>query len=209
MNIRQLITRADIPNLTTMLGNIGNSWYNSLPNDLFIRAVPKCILRAVADPKLTNGGNVGAGLDVIHTYSLPSDSLKSDGDILNLWYEFNFAANNNDKRIDGTFGGNNYFGMALIDVDGGGGILNVNITRLTSTSVRIGFFTIFNFLHADSAAPPVMSSFTTGAYHDSRAVLASGLSDMDTNNTTIELRAEGTANDDITVSTAIFHLTRF
>lgn len=180
-----------------------------LPNDGYITGVPKVILNQVADPKLTNGGNVGGGLDVIHTYSLPANSLKSDFDFLELWYEFNFAANDNDKRIDGTFAGNNYFGMGLVDIDGGGGIFKVTITRLTSTSVRIGFFTLFNFFHADSAAPPAVTSFNTGAYFDARAVLASGLANLNSNNTTIELRAEGTANDDITVCRALFKLTRF
>lgn len=180
-----------------------------LPLDGYFTGVPKIILNEVADPKLTNGGNVGAGLDVIHTYSLPLSSLKLNGDILELYYEFNFAANNNDKRIDGTFGGNNYFAMALVDVDGGGGIFKVHIERLTSTSVRIGCFTLFNFFHADSAAPPAITSFNTGAYFDTRAVLASGLADLNANNTTIQLRAEGTANDDITVCKAVFSLTRF
>lgn len=181
----------------------------ALPLDGYITGVPKVILNQAADPKLTNGGNVGGGLDVIHTYSLPANSLKSDLDVLELWYEFNFAANNNDKRIDGNFGGNNYFGMGLVDVDGGGGIFKVTITRLTSTSVRIGCFTLFNFFHADSAAPPAITSFNTGAYFDTRAVLASGLADMNANSTTIELKAEGTANDDITVCKAMFRLTRF
>lgn len=177
-------------------------------NDGYFTGVPKVILNEVGDPKLTNGGNVGGGLDVIHTYSLLANCLKSDRDILELWYEFNFAANNNDKRIDGTFGGVTYFGMAIVDVDGGGGIFKVNISRLTSTTVRIGCFTLFNFFHADSAAPPAITSFNTGAYFDTRAVLAT-IANLNSNNTTIELRAEGTANDDITVSKAVFSLTRF
>lgn len=207
MNVNQLITRADIPNLTTVFGNLGNSWNNALPNDLFIKGVPKVIYRDQANPKLTNGGNVGGGLDTIFTFTLPDDGLKSDGDIFDVWAGGTFASNDNDKRLVNSFGGNQFEDTGLRDLDTNvGWSMYSRIQRIDSTHVRWNSSISENAIGADSAQ--VLVAFNTGSVLITRDGFFT-VNNMNTNTNDFLIRAEATANDDVTITQVVITLTRF
>lgn len=180
-----------------------------LPNDGYLTGVRKVIFHDQSTSKLTNGGNVGAGLDLIHTFTLPANSLKNDGDILDLWYIGDYATNDNDKRVVGQFNGTIYedTGPRDIDVATGWGI-NYRISRVSSTSVIFGGGVGCNSLAVDSTAG-VITTFTEGYVHSTRSSPLSGLPNLNSNSIALEVFAEGVANDDITITQVIIGLTRF
>lgn len=123
-------------------------------------------------------GNVGTGLDVLHTYSLDTPNrLLTDGDELIVWYGGNFAANDNDKRIQAFFGGTAYETLgALIDIDGATGWnIQARIIRLSSSSVRVNHTMIINTLRGDSPTPPNMNTDGGGSVILSRTNDIGGL----------------------------------
>lgn len=94
---------------------------------------PRCIHRNTATI-----GNVGTGLDSLHSFSLPANSLATNGDYLDIWYGGLLAANDNDKRIVASIDAQNYEDPgAVLDQDGGAWTLDVRIIRLSATSVRV------------------------------------------------------------------------
>src|SRR5262245_63414445 len=84
-------------------------------------------------------GNVGAGLDVLHTFSLDTPNrLLTDGDELIVYYGGNFTANDTDKQVQAFFGGTAYESMGLADIDGATGwTIQARIIRLSSSAVRV------------------------------------------------------------------------
>src|SRR5215475_6020246 len=80
-------------------------------------------------------GNVGAGLDVLHTFSLDTPNrLLTDGDELIVWYGGNTTANDTDKRVNAFFGGTAYEAAPTTDFDLGiGWTIAARIIRLSSS----------------------------------------------------------------------------
>jgi hypothetical protein len=87
----------------------------------------------------TQTGNVGGGLDTLHSYTLPINSLASNGDYLKVRYAGTFATNDNDKRVNVTFGGQNVQADAVVDQDSGSWVIDIEYTRLTSTTVLASY----------------------------------------------------------------------
>src|SRR5262245_51785540 len=52
----------------------------------------------------TTVGNVGAGEDTLHTYTVPASTLAASGDRLKYEAYISFAANGSNKRVRAYFG---------------------------------------------------------------------------------------------------------
>lgn len=193
----------DLPNLTPMFGNLGNSWNNPLPNDLYIKGVPKNIFKlyAAADIK----GNIGAGTDDLQTYTLPAKGLKSNGDKIHFKYAGLFATNDNDKRIQILFGGQVFEDFGAFDFDAGLWVVEGDYVRVDSTHIRASSMGMYG-------EPLVMDEGVVSGTPDiiflgRNTVLT--VPDMDANATILKVTGTATANDDITQTYSWLDLTRF
>ncbi len=144
MNQSKLITRAELPNIHTAFGNIGNSWNNPLPNDLFIKGVPKCIYSA------QGAGNVGTGLDVLFSFSFPAKTLPKDQDYFRATFLGDFGVNNDDKRLAAAFN-STLWDTGLIDIDSQGFLLEMVGVRRDATHMDITTSIQISFVKIDSA----------------------------------------------------------
>lgn len=154
----------------------------------------------------STASNVGAGLDVLHTFSLPAASLAVDGDELDVFYAGTFASNDTDKRVNGFFGGTAYTAPAVLDVDAGAWRLQARIIRLSSTSVRVLSQLAYAIAHIDSAN--AVNTFGAGFFLSTRNDDITGLSNLNSNATTMEVKGEGAANDDVTQNYSSIYLTQ-
>lgn len=151
-------------------------------------------------------GNVGAGLDVLHTFSLPAASLAIDGDELDVFYAGTFASNDTDKRVNGFFGGTAYTAPAVLDIDAGAWMLHARIIRLSSTSVRVLSQLAYAIVHIDSAN--AVNTFGAGFLLSTRNDDITGLSNLNSNATTMEVKGEGAANNDVVQNYSSIYLTQ-
>jgi hypothetical protein len=79
-------------------------------------------------------GNVGAGPDVLHTFTLPANSLATDGDWLRVRYAGRFAGDADTKTIDVRFGGVSV--ISLAEAQGvWGWLYDLTYIRTSSTTV--------------------------------------------------------------------------
>ncbi len=167
--------------------------------------VPICIHR-----NTTVVGNFGAGLDSLHSFSLPAGSLAVNLDYLTAHYAGFFAANDNNKRVNGSFGGVAYEALgAAIDLDGGadtGWTMTVKITRLSSTSVSVSSVFSTQIIGADSAA--AVNSGGIGGIVITRNKTITGLSDLGANAMTMLVQGEGTSDNDVVQNQSIIELCR-
>src|SRR5688572_5505813 len=130
-NPEAFVKYKDLPNLTQMFGNLGNSWNNPLPNDLYIKGVPKNVL--------SGGnfvGNVGTGLDTLRSFTFPAKSLRAVNDSFKALLGGGFGTNDDNKRIQLTFGGVLLFDTTLLDFDGQGWRWELTVVRLSTTLIN-------------------------------------------------------------------------
>jgi hypothetical protein len=155
---------------------------------------------------ITSVGNVGAGLDPLHSFSLPADSLRNDGDYLHVFFGGDYAANANLKRVVASFGGTAWEDTGLRDlVDGGGWAIAVRIARLSATSVLVSGGIGANSLAVTSLLN-VPNTFGEGFLSAARNRLITLLPNLNLNATTILVSGEGTANDDVVQNLSIIEL---
>lgn len=113
-----------------------------------IANVSYCIHR---DFSTTN--SAGGGPDVLHTFTLPANSLATNNDYLDVWYAGAFAANDRDKFVQAQFDGTSYEAGGALDIDGATGwVLTARIARISATSVLVAHRITMNALFADSAS---------------------------------------------------------
>ncbi|MGH9753444.1 MAG: hypothetical protein ACREA2_11730 [Blastocatellia bacterium] len=146
-------------------------------------------------------GNVGGGLDGLHSASVPAASLKSNGDYLRVWLSGEFAANNNNKQIRISFGGQVLIDTGQVDFDSGDWAYEVVLTRLTSTTVRVSIINSagsINFLDA-----VVSGSGSVGAGNSVITV-----SDLAVNALILLVEAQGVADNDVTQNLSIIELSQ-
>lgn len=154
---------------------------------------------------ISTAANSGAGLDPLHSFSLPAGSLATNGDYLTIWYGGDFAANDNDKRLVFAFGGTAYEDTGLRDLDTNTGwSFMARITRLSPTSVLVSHLIGANLMGVTSA--DVLVGFATGAYIFARNTPITGLSNLGTNAQTLLVQGEATANDDVIQNLSIIDL---
>jgi hypothetical protein len=194
----------DLPNTQSMFGNIGKSWDNTLPNDLFVKGIPKSIHRTILSTDEV--GNIGTGLDLLHSFTLPANSLAKNGDYLEIIYGGNYANTEDNKqirlRIDSqliiSFG-------AVIDLENGNWIVRQRLYRKTSTQVVwAGIDLHVQFRMADG----VIITSPSGSFIVPRVNFAT-VANLSNNAVVIDVHGEGTSDDDVTLRIAEILLTRF
>lgn len=154
-------------------------------------------------------GNVGAGLDVLHTFSLDTPNrLSTNGDYLDVWYAGFYAANDTNKRVNAFFGGTAYENIGVtLDFDGGadtGWVIAARIIRLSSTSVLCSSIWASQTWFGDSANAGNGGGIGGGTAVRNKSI--TGLSDLGANATTMEVKGEGAANDDVVQNLSIIEL---
>lgn len=140
-------------------------------------------------------GNVGAGLDVLHTFSLNANSLFSDKDTVSVLYNGSFATNNNTKRIQVEFDSQVIFNSGARDIDiGYAWTIYLDYIRLTSTTVRASGFALLGLVISGTDG-----ALDTGNSRWFYQAILSAVTVANLNSNAVALRvlAEGTANDDI------------
>lgn len=142
-------------------------------------------------------GNVGAGLDSLHSHSLIAASLASDNDFVACHYSGRIVNNANTKRLVFSIDGQ-------ISFDSGARQFNINnlfwdahieYTRLSATTVSAtGFVQMGVLLSSAGVLDTGNSRFYTQAINPATITVAN----LNTNAVTILVQGEATANDDIT-----------
>ncbi len=147
-------------------------------------------------------GNVGAGLDPLHTFSLPANSLAANGDFVKAIYSGTFATNDNDKLILITFAGQTVatIGSTAFDQDSGQWRYDITFVRLTSTSVLCSTMFTWNFVSHDGAG----ASGGNGIAAANNITIA--VADLAANASTMLVSCTGVANNDIVQNLSIIDL---
>lgn len=195
----------DLPNFNSLFGNLGKSWTNPLPNDLHIKGLPKVIERNFA-----RVNSVGAGPDVLHTYTLPAGTVKAN-DLIEIAYSGGFAANNTDKFVQAQFGGVSYEPGGALDIDALGWFICTRIGIVDSTHVNIGHFITMGTFHINSDNVTI-TAFNIGGLTIVRNADNQVVPDMSSNATVIRVRSVagvGAAVSDIYQNISEIKLTRF
>ncbi len=140
----------------------------------------------------TTVGNVGTGLDTLHSYSLAANKLAANGDYVRHVVAGAFAANDDNKRVFISFGGQTVEDTGLIDIDGQGWKAIIEYTRLSTTTVLASAAILLGFLQFDSAG----ASGGSGGRYISRTTTLT-VADVTANATTLLVQAESaTASND-------------
>jgi hypothetical protein len=147
-------------------------------------------------------GNVGAGLDALHTFSLPANSLAANGDFVKAIYSGTFATNDNDKLILITFAGQTVatIGSTPFDQDSGQWKYEITFVRLTATSVLCSTMFTWNFVSHDGAG----TNGGNGIAAANNITIA--VPDLSANASTMLVSATGVANNDIVQNLSIIDL---
>jgi hypothetical protein len=202
-NTSSFVQFKDLPNFQSMFGNIGSSWNNPVPNDLYIKGVPKNIVKlfATADIK----GNIGVGTDDLQTVTLPATTFRQDGAQVKFLYAGGFATNDNDKRIQILFDGQVFEDFGAFDFDAGLWRVEGDYTRIDATHIRATSFGLYGEpLVADEG---VISGTPDIIYLARNTVLT--VSNLDSNPVVLKVTGTATANDDITQNLTWLDLIRF
>ena len=88
-------------------------------------------------------GNVGGGTDLLHTFTLPANTLANDGDWIEFLYSGTFATNDNDKRIQILFDSQIVEDFGAFDFDSGVWVATGHYSRVNSTSVRVDYMAMY------------------------------------------------------------------
>ena len=168
----------------------------------WVRSSPRCINR---DFSVVN--SAGVGPDVLHTFSLPANSLEADGDYLTVWYGGSFAVNDRDKTVQAQFDNQDYIAGGAVDLDANTGwVLPSRIMRIDSTHVVIGAYRIANTIAVDSANAP--QTFTEGGYVQGRSITLT-VANLNSNAITMRVRSvvgAGAAAADVFQNMSIIEL---
>ena len=147
-------------------------------------------------------GNIGAGLDNLHSFVLPAASLATNGDYLHVRYAGAFATNNNDKRIQISLGGVVVDNTGLFDQDSGNWSYDIYYIRESATTIKFSVIYTWGLMASDGA-----SAFAGNG----RVAAGNGtltVSSLDSNAQTLLVAAEGTSNSDITQNLSVIELTQ-
>lgn len=184
LNINQLSTglifRGQANGVDRILGKVNGQ----------IAGIPKRILGSSSIV-----GNITTGLDTLHSLTLPADSLSTNDDFITVDQGGDFAVNDNDKRIQISFGGQVIHDSGLRDIDTGVWRISYDVVRLTSTTVRVSGFMMLGIILAgtNGALDTGNSRYYITALQPADLTVAN----LNSNGTVILLEAEGTATDDI------------
>jgi len=192
------------------LGDVGGPPTDRVSQELdniiaWAKASPRCIKRDT-----TKVDSAGVGPDVLHTFSLPANSLQTDGDYLSVWYAGAFSVSNRDKFVQAQFDGTDYENGGVFDFDASTGWAMFNrIIRLDSTHVRVSNVLIANLVSVNSAN--VASSQNIGGFIITRNSASIATANLNSNAVTMRVRsvvAAGAAAADVFQNLSIIELTQ-
>lgn len=165
-----------------------------------IKGYPFCL-----ENNTTATGNITTGLDSLHSYSLPANSLVANGDFVEVHYGGTFAVNDADKRIQITADSQVAFNSGLKDIDFGVWRAEVTYTRVSATSLRAsGFILMGQIIVSTNGAID-----TANSSYDYRAINATlTVANLTSNAITLLVQAEGTNTDDIVQNESKVKLTQ-
>lgn len=148
-------------------------------------------------------GNVGAGLDTLHTFSVPSGTLATNGDYLHARYQGTFANTEDDKQTRVTLDGQVISTIAVvIDIEAGDWSYDIYIIRTSATTVRASVNAIYvNLRKADGA----LVASPSGGFVFTQNTTAT-VSNMDSNALALTVLGEGTNTDDVVQNLSIIEL---
>lgn len=160
------------------------------------------------DVNTTATGNVGAGLDALHSTTLAADTLAANNDFIEAEFSGTFANNDNNKRVVIQLDGQTLFDSGSQDFDGAadrdGWVLRVTIVRTSATTVNASTAVAIGQFFADGAGTFVS---TNGM---ARGNVAHGVtvSNLDSNSVVLRVLGEATSNDDVVARTSTVKLTQ-
>lgn len=158
---------------------------------------PRCIHR-----NITGTGNVGTGLDSLHSFSLPANSLATNGDWVRFTYSGAFATNDNDKRIRVSIDNQTLEDPGLFDFDAGLWRVTGEYVRTTATTVRGICLTTFGEALVMDEGVVAGTPDIIYVVRDTSLTVAN----LNSNAVTMLVQAEGTANDDIVQTISVIEL---
>lgn len=201
-NPEAFVKYKDLPNLTSVFGNLSNSWNNDFPNDLYIKGVAKNIRNSSALVQ-SAAGAPGAITD-LDTVTYAAGVFKA-GQILDVRYGGFFNSNDNDKNLLVEFGTANVENTGLKDIDDLGWQLFIRYMIVNATTVRYAMSLIAGMAESTSA-PVFAGGFGT------RIISRGGTltpANLDSNSQVLRVRGQGTALGDVTKATATIDIMRF
>lgn len=143
-------------------------------------------------------GNVGAGLDNLHSFSLPANSLAAANDTVEFEGGGSLANTANTKRIVFSFDGQVTLDTGLRTLTSAGANIGWKIigtvTRLTATTVRINISIIDGFWGVDSAN--TANGFGAGGVGQTKTFDLT-VANLTTNAVVMLFQAEATSNNDV------------
>jgi len=148
-------------------------------------------------------GNVDAGPDVLHTFTLGAGSLAANEDYLWLRYAGAFAANANTKTLIILFGGQTVSNLAQIQ-NGGAWVYDIIYTRVSDTTVRCASQISWGRLRRPSGGALTDDGLLTGE------VALITVADLDTTAMILEVQGgnAGSATDDTVQNLSIIELVK-
>lgn len=185
------VKHKDLPNFSSIFGNLGQSWDNPLPNDLYIKKVPKNILSNSASV-----GNVGTGLDPLRSFTFPAKSLKNNNDFFHARFAMLFAANADTKRIQVSFNSVVMYNSGAFAINSNGAMLDVLVIRKTNVLFNY-FVNITEGQLVTTIGSPPATINSSGFIGGTRPGIDAVPANFDTNSNILLLEAEsGTATND-------------
>jgi len=154
--------------------------------------------------------SAGAGPDVLHTFTLPANSLANDNDCIEIWYAGGFAAVNRDKAVQAQFAGVTYENSGVFDFDGSTGwMLGARIVRIDATHVESSHILLENLVQVTSGN--VASSQSVGGSWLCRTATSFVVPDLNANASVMRVRSvvTGGAAADVFQSLSILKLVQF
>lgn len=154
-------------------------------------------------------GNVGAGLDSLHSFTIPANTLAATNDEIAFEGGGPIANNANTKRVAFSFDGQITVDSGLRIVTSAGANIGWKILgtviRLTATTVRINATIYLGFMGVDSANTP--NGFGAGGTMQTKTFDLT-VANLTTNPVIMLFQAEGTANDDVQQNLSKQYLTQ-
>lgn len=142
----------------------------------------------------SNPGTVGAALTVLHTFTLPANSLIKNGDGLRIVYGGLYASNANTKRIQTEFDSQVLYNSGLLTINSGSWQITEDILRLSATSIRVSLGVLLGQIDANAGSTAVAAG--GGAEIAGRNITVT-VANLNSNPVVIRVLGQGTANDDV------------
>jgi hypothetical protein len=147
-------------------------------NYVFVKAAPRTPRQL--STSISSIGNVGAGEDDLHTFTVPGGTLAVGRDAIEAEYSFFLNANANNKRVRVRWDGALLYDSTAQPVNNGALVIRCRITRATTSTTSQRTWTMANSTGA---------AYTPAATADTTANI--------NNDLILKVTGEATNNDDI------------